>query len=68
MLVVRRRVGEVIRIGDQVELRLLSVGKTSVRLGIEAPRSIAITMRQPEPETSENNGGNGRYDEMSGEV
>jgi carbon storage regulator len=68
VLVVRRRVGEVIRIGDEVELRLLSVGKTSVRLGIEAPRSITITMKQPEPETSENNCANDRYAEMSGEL
>jgi carbon storage regulator CsrA len=68
VLVVRRRAGELIRIGGEVEVRLLSIGKTSVRLGIEAPRSIAIQMRQSEPEESENNGGDGRYVETSGEV
>jgi hypothetical protein len=68
VLVVRRRVGEVIRIGDEVELRLLSVGRTSVRLGIEAPRSIAISMKQPEFGNGDNNCGNGRYDETSGEA
>jgi carbon storage regulator len=68
MLVVRRRAGELIRIGDEVELRLLSIGKTSVRLGIEAPRSITITMRQPETESTEKNCGNSRYDETSGEA
>ena len=66
MLVVRRRAGELIRIGNEVEVRLLSIGNSSVRLGIEAPRSISITMRQPEPESGENNGGNGRYVEASG--
>jgi carbon storage regulator CsrA len=64
---VRRRAGELIRIGGEVEVRLLSIGKTSVRLGIEAPRSIQITMRQSEPEESENKCGNGRYAETSGE-
>ena len=68
MLVVRRRAGELIRIGAEVEVRLLSIGKTSVRLGIEAPRSITIDMRQPEPEGGENNSGNGRYAEGSEEV
>lgn len=78
MLVVRRRAGELIRIGDDVELRLLSIGKTSVRLGIEAPRSINIDMRRaeeekpapekPEGEKPGNNDGNGRYTETSGEL
>jgi carbon storage regulator len=68
VLVVRRRAGELIRIGDEVEVRLLSIGKTSVRLGIEAPRSIAIDMRQSETESGENNCGNGRYTETSGEA
>ncbi len=68
MLVVRRRAGELIRIGNDVELRLLSIGKSSIRLGIDAPRSITIDMRQPEPEAAEKNGGDGRYVGMSGEV
>jgi sRNA-binding carbon storage regulator CsrA len=51
-----------------VELRLLSIGKTSVRLGIEAPRSIAISMRHSEEGDSETNSGDGRYVEVSGEA
>lgn len=65
MLVVRRRAGELIRIGGDVELRLLSIGKSSVRLGIEAPRSIAITMREAQPEK---NNGNDRSVETSKEL
>ena len=53
MLVVRRRIGESIRIGEDVNLRLLSIGRTNVRLGIEAPRSIEIDMQQPETGESE---------------
>jgi carbon storage regulator len=67
VLVVRRRAGELIRIGGEVEVRLLSIGKTSVRLGIEAPRSIPINLRHSEPGANENNCGNGRYTETSGE-
>jgi hypothetical protein len=66
MLVVRRRPGELIRIGEDVELRLLSIGKSSVRLGIEAPRSIPIDMRQPQTEPADKDPGNGRY-EQTGE-
>jgi carbon storage regulator CsrA len=68
VLVVRRRAGELIRIGGDVELRLLSIGKTSVRLGIEAPRSIIISIRESEAGTGEKNCGDGRSVEMSGEV
>ena len=68
MLVVRRRAGELIRIGEDVELRLLSIGRTSVRLGIEAPRSIPIQMRQLQPETGEKNAGSDRYDKTSGDA
>lgn len=67
MLVVRRRAGELIRIGTEVELRLLSIGKSSVRLGIEAPRSIPIQMRQS-PEEADENGPDGRYEKTSGEA
>ena len=68
MLVVRRRAGELIRIGGDVELRLLSIGKSSVRLGIDAPRTVAITIRQSETEIGEKACGDGRYAETSGEV
>jgi carbon storage regulator len=67
MLVVRRRQGELIRIGEDVELRLLSIGKTSIRLGIEAPRSIAINMRQPQTEPADKASENGRYEQANGE-
>jgi carbon storage regulator len=68
MLVVRRRAGELIRIGGDVELRLLSIGKSSVRLGIEAPRSIAITMREAEAERAGNNLHNDRSVDTSGKA
>jgi carbon storage regulator len=42
MLVVRRRAGESLMIGDNVEIQILEVGSTQVKLGIVAPKEIAI--------------------------
>jgi carbon storage regulator len=68
VLVVRRRAGELIRIGQDVELRLLSIGKNSVRLGIEAPRSVTITVRQTETEEAEKKSNSDRSVETSGQA
>lgn len=46
MLVIRRRTGEVIRIGENVELRVLSIGRSSARLGITAPRTVRIGVKE----------------------
>jgi carbon storage regulator CsrA len=42
MLVLRRKVGESIAIGDGVVVRVLAVRGRSVRLGIQAPTSQAV--------------------------
>lgn len=42
MLVLSRRVGEQIVIGEDVVLTVVEVRNDTVRLGIEAPRSIAV--------------------------
>ena len=42
MLVLTRKVGESIRIGDGIVVRVLETGGR-VRLGIEAPRDVSIT-------------------------
>ncbi|MFS0713235.1 carbon storage regulator CsrA [Microbacterium sp. 2P01SA-2] len=42
MLVLTRRVGEKVLIGDDIELTVLEVKGDSIRLGIEAPRSTRI--------------------------
>lgn len=41
-LVLTRRVDEVLRIGDDVVIKILGVKGNQVRLGIEAPRSVAV--------------------------
>lgn len=42
MLVLSRRVGEKVRIGDDIELVIVEVKGDTVRVGIEAPRGVAI--------------------------
>ncbi|MFX3631597.1 MAG: carbon storage regulator CsrA [Candidatus Pristimantibacillus sp.] len=42
MLVLKRKVGEVIRIGDDVELYVLAVDGDVIKLGFEAPKSVQI--------------------------
>lgn len=42
MLILTRKVGEVIRIGDAVTVRVLEVRGSQVRLGVEAPTEVRI--------------------------
>ena len=42
MLVLTRKLGEVIRVGDAVTVRVLEVKGNQVRLGVEAPTEVRI--------------------------
>lgn len=42
MLILTRKLGEAIKIGDQVTIHFLEVKGRQVRIGIEAPPHIAI--------------------------
>ena len=42
MLVFRRQQGESFRVGDNVEVRILQVGRSHVKIGVIAPREIEI--------------------------
>jgi carbon storage regulator len=42
MLIVTRRVGEVLRIGEEVSVMIVGLRGKQVRLGITAPQSIAV--------------------------
>ncbi len=42
MLVLTRKVGQRIRIGDEITITLVRIQGDKVRVGIEAPRDIAI--------------------------
>lgn len=42
MLILTRKVGEVIKIGDQITLHVIDISKGFVKLGIDAPSDITI--------------------------
>jgi len=42
MLVLSRKTGESIMIGDQIEVKILSVDGDQVKLGIVAPKSVKV--------------------------
>lgn len=42
MLVLSRKIDEVITIGDEVRIIILSIAGKQVRLGIEAPNDISV--------------------------
>ncbi len=46
MLVMKRRVGETILIGDDIRIHIAEMGRTRVKLAIEAPRHIAILAQE----------------------
>jgi carbon storage regulator len=54
MLVIRRRAGESLFIGEDVEIRILEMGPSQVKLGIEAPKDITV-LRSEVRETQQAN-------------
>ena len=42
MLILTRRVGEVLMVGDDITITVLGVKGNQVRLGVDAPREVAV--------------------------
>lgn len=42
MLILTRRVGETLMIGDEVTVTVLGVKGNQVRIGVNAPRNVAV--------------------------
>ncbi len=55
MLVLSRKTNETIKIGDNIELRILEVKGDTVRIGIEAPKSVDILRGELVQSISETN-------------
>lgn len=49
MLILTRKTGEGILIGDKIRLRILEIQGKQVRLGIEAPPEVIILREEVEP-------------------
>ncbi len=46
MLVLSRKTGEVITIGNDIKITLVSIDRGVVRLGIEAPRDVPVHRKE----------------------
>jgi carbon storage regulator len=42
MLILTRRIGETLMIGDQVTVTVLGVNRHQIRVGIAAPKTVAV--------------------------
>lgn len=46
MLILRRRPGEALLIGDDVEIEVLEAGSWGVKVGIHAPKAVSILRKE----------------------
>lgn len=46
MLIVRRRRGEAILVGDNVEIEILDISPTQVKIGIRAPKEVSVFRKE----------------------
>ncbi|MDM8537833.1 carbon storage regulator CsrA [Desulfobacterales bacterium HSG17] len=46
MLILTRKIGESIVIGDDIIVKIVETGKNSIRIGIDAPREITVLRQE----------------------
>ena len=46
MLILTRKSGEEIRIGDRISLKIIEIRGNQVRVGIDAPRDVAVHRKE----------------------
>ena len=54
VLVVRRRAGEAIVVAGDVEIEIIEISRTRVKLGVTAPRAVTVMRREALAAASEN--------------
>jgi carbon storage regulator len=59
MLILTRRVGETVVIGDEVQVTVLGVKGNQVRLGVNAPRDVSVHRQEIYERIQKEQGGNG---------
>jgi len=57
MLILTRRPGETLRIGDDIEISVLSVKGAQVRIGVTAPRNVPVHREEIYARIAAQNGG-----------
>jgi len=55
MLVLTRKVNEKIKIGDDIIISILEIGKGGVRVGIDAPKSVSVHRQEVYDKIQEEN-------------
>ena len=69
MLILTRRVGESLRIGDDVSVTVLGIKGSQVRLGVNAPKSVSVHREEVydriNDENSKNSGENAKTSEKN---
>lgn len=55
MLVIKRKEGEGLILGDDIEIKIVSIENGSVKIAIEAPKSITILRKELYNEIQEQN-------------
>ena len=46
MLILQRKIGEAIRIGEDITIRISEIGSERVKIAIDAPRELAIVREE----------------------
>ena len=54
MMVMRRRAGETILIGDDIEIHIAEIGRSRVKIAIAAPREVPIVAKELKITAEEN--------------
>ncbi len=54
MLVLRRRVGDIILVGGEVEIEVIEISRTRVKLGVRAPLHVPVIRKETLPIVREN--------------
>lgn len=54
MLVMRRRAGESILIGDDIEIQIMHIGESRIKIGITAPKAVPVSMKEVKLVADEN--------------
>ncbi|KYH34800.1 hypothetical protein CLTEP_12650 [Clostridium tepidiprofundi DSM 19306] len=62
MLVIKRKKGEAIKIGDNVEITIVKIEEGAVKIAIDAPKEVSILRKELIKEVTDENKSAVKYD------